>query len=229
LQFCTTMCFYVNVNIEKEKLKKNLPFVKKINSNFNGSSLSQNELSAFTFPDLPILLFQKDDYVISDFKWGLIPEWVSPNDMNEFRKNTLNARIETIDEKKSFQNYTHQKGILTLNGFYEWQHIGKHKNKFYIHSSSQDFIYVAVIHHTYLFENKEINTFSMITTNANKLMSEIHNTKKRMPLMLNKSYIRDWLNPKFGINDIMLDIESNMNHDLKAELISKPLEQISLF
>ena len=26
------MCFYVNVNIEKEKLKKNLPFVKKIMS-----------------------------------------------------------------------------------------------------------------------------------------------------------------------------------------------------
>ena len=60
-------------------------------------------------------------------------------------------------------------------------------------------------------------------------MAEIHNTKKRMPLMLNKSYIRDWLNPKFGINDIILDIESNMNHELNAELISKPMEQISLF
>jgi putative SOS response-associated peptidase YedK len=69
----------------------------------------------------------------------------------------------------------------------------------------------------------------MITTAANELMSEIHNTKKRMPLMLNQSYIQDWLNPKYGINDILIEIESNMNHDLKTELISKPLEQISLF
>jgi putative SOS response-associated peptidase YedK len=223
------MCFYVNVNIEKEKLKKNLPFVKKINSNLNGSSLTQNELSAFTFPELPILFFEQDDYVISDFKWGLIPEWVNPNDMNEFRKNTLNARIETIEEKKSFQNYSHQKGILMINGFYEWQHIGKFKNKYYIHSSSQDLIYVAVIHNTYLFENEEINTFSMITTKANELMSEIHNTKKRMPLLLNKSFIQNWLNPKFSINDILIDVKSNLNNDIEAELISKPMEQMSLF
>lgn len=229
MQFCTAMCFYVNVNIEKEKLKKNLPFVNNINSRFNKNSTSLNEVSAFTFPYLPILTLQNEVYEISDYKWGLIPEWVNPIAMNEFGKNTLNARIETIDEKKSFQNYTHQKGILALNGFYEWQHIGKYKNKFYIHSSSQDFIYVAVIHHTYQLENRGINTFSMITTNANKLMSEIHNTKKRMPLMINKSFIKDWLNPKFGIRDIMFDIVSNMNHELKAEMISKPFEQISLF
>lgn len=223
------MCFYVNVNIEKEKLKKNLPFVKNTDLSFNPVTSHQNEVSAFLFPQLPILNFKNEEYGFSDFNWGLIPEWVLPNNRNDFRKNTLNARIETIEEKKSFQNYTHQKGILIVNGFYEWQHVGKLKNKFYIQSSSQDFIYVAVIYHSYLLGNETIDTFSMITTAANELMSEIHNTKKRMPLMLNQSYIQDWLNPKYGINDILLEIESNMNHDLKAELISKPLEQISLF
>jgi putative SOS response-associated peptidase YedK len=223
------MCFYVNVNIEKEKLKKNLPFVKNTDLSFNPVSFYQNEVSAFLFPQFPILNFKNEEYGFSDFNWGLIPEWVLPNNRNDFRKNTLNARIETIEEKKSFQNYTHQKGILIVNGFYEWQNVGKLKNKFYIQSSSQDFIYVAVIYHSCLLGNETIDTFSMITTAANELMSEIHNTKKRMPLMLNQSYIQDWLNPKYGINDILLEIESNMNHDLKAELISKPLEQISLF
>jgi putative SOS response-associated peptidase YedK len=69
----------------------------------------------------------------------------------------------------------------------------------------------------------------MITTCANELMSEIHNTKKRMPLMLNQSYLQEWLNPKYKINEILSDINSNLNHDLKAELVSKPLDQISLF
>ena len=130
------MCFYVNVNIEKEKLKNNLNFVKNINSRFNKDSSNLNEVSAFTFPDIPILTFQQEEYEISDYNWGLIPDWVNPNEINEFRKNTLNARIETIDEKISFKKYTQQKGVLTLNGFYEWQHIGKHKNKYYIKSYS---------------------------------------------------------------------------------------------
>jgi putative SOS response-associated peptidase YedK len=223
------MCFYVNVNIEKEKLKNNLNFVKNINSKFNKDSSTLNEVSAFTFPDLPILTIQNDEYEISDYKWGLIPDWVNPNDMNELRKNTLNARIETIDEKISFKKYTQQKGVLTLNGFYEWQHIGKNKNKYYIKSSSRDFIYVAVIYNTQQFGNESNKSFSMITTSANELMSEIHNTKKRMPLMINQKFIKDWLNPKYKINDLLNDIESNMNHDLKAELIGKPLDQISLF
>ena len=119
--------------------------------------------------------------------------------------------------------------MLTLNGFYEWQHIGKNKNKYYIKSSTQDFIYVAVIYNTQQFDSVSTKSFSMITTSANELMSEIHNTKKRMPLMINQKFFKDWLNPKYKINDLLIDIESNMNHDLKAELISKPLEQISLF
>lgn len=223
------MCFYVNVNIEKEKLNNNLNFVNKINTRFNKDSSNLNEVSAFTFPDIPILTFQQEEYEISDYNWGLIPDWVNPNDINEFRKNTLNARIETIDEKISFKKYTQQKGVLTLNGFYEWQHIGKYKNKYYIKSSSQDFIYVAVIFNTQQFDSVSAKSFSMITTCANELMSEIHNTKKRMPLMINQKFIKDWLNPKYKINEMLIDIESNKNHDLKAELISKPLDQISLF
>jgi putative SOS response-associated peptidase YedK len=223
------MCFYVNVNIEKEKLKNNLDFIKKNISRFNNDSSTLNEVSAFTFPDLPILTFQQEEYVISDFNWGLIPDWVNPNELNQYRKNTLNARIETIDEKISFKNYTQQRGVLTLNGFYEWQHIGKNKNKYYIKSSSQDFIYVAVIYNSQQFDNVTSKSFSMITTCANELMSEIHNTKKRMPLMLNQSYLQEWLNPKYKINEILCDINSNMNHDLKAELVSKPQDQISLF
>lgn len=223
------MCFYINVNIEKEKLRKNLPYVKNTSFNLNTNFPSLNEVSAFTFPELSILNFQNDEYLFSNFNWGLIPDWVLPTEINDFRKNTLNARIETIDDKKSFKNYTHQKGILILNGFYEWQHIGKHKNKYFIQSSSQDFIYIGVIYHTCIFDNIINKTFSMVTTEANELMSEIHNTKKRMPLILNNNYLKDWLNPMYGIKEIKADIEANISHDLKAQMISKPNEQIALF
>ncbi|WP_462318590.1 SOS response-associated peptidase family protein, partial [Marinilabilia sp.] len=37
------------------------------------------------------------------------------------------------------------------------------------------------------------NTYTIITTAANELMSEIHNTKKRMPVILNPENEHDWL------------------------------------
>ncbi len=38
-----------------------------------------------------------------------------------------------------------------------------------------------------------LNTYTIITTAANELMSEIHNTKKRMPVILNPEMEKDWL------------------------------------
>lgn len=223
------MCFYVNVNIEKEKLNKKITFINQINSSYNRFSSIQNEVSAFTFPDLPILTLQNNLYNINDFKWGLIPDWVGKEDISHFSKNTLNARIETIDEKKSFRNYIHQKGVLFLNGFYEWQHVGKNKNKFYIHSSENDFLCIAVIYNNFNIDDESINSFSMITTSANKLMSEIHNTKKRMPLMIKSSFIKDWLNPYYKINEMIDEINLNSYENIVAEQISQKDNQISLF
>ncbi len=56
-----------------------------------------------------------------------------------------------------------------------------------------------------------IATYSILTTQANELMSEIHNNKKRMPVILTPQNERDWLNGK-SINDFMkcnLDLIAN--------------------
>jgi len=46
-------------------------------------------------------------------------------------------------------------------------------------------------------ESGEIfNTFSVITTKANPMLEKIHNTKKRMPVILNKRIESDWIDPK---------------------------------
>ena len=45
--------------------------------------------------------------------------------------------------------------------------------------------------------NKEtaevVKTFTIVTTEANGLMSEIHNSKKRMPVILDKETETEWL------------------------------------
>jgi putative SOS response-associated peptidase YedK len=38
-----------------------------------------------------------------------------------------------------------------------------------------------------------METFVIVTTKANKLMEQIHNTKKRMPTLLNEDLAYEWL------------------------------------
>ena len=44
--------------------------------------------------------------------------------------------------------------------------------------------------------DKEVGTFSIVTTEANELMSEIHNNKKRMPIVLREKDREKWLSDK---------------------------------
>lgn len=45
------------------------------------------------------------------------------------------------------------------------------------------------------FAKREIRkSYTILTTEANKLMSEIHNTKKRMPVILSPDNEINWLN-----------------------------------
>ncbi|MGM0932382.1 MAG: SOS response-associated peptidase family protein [Bacteroidota bacterium] len=41
--------------------------------------------------------------------------------------------------------------------------------------------------------NELVNSYSILTTEANDLMSEIHNSKKRMPVVLKKEDRQTWL------------------------------------
>jgi len=38
-----------------------------------------------------------------------------------------------------------------------------------------------------------MDTYTIITTEANELMSRIHNSKKRMPVLIDRGHETDWL------------------------------------
>lgn len=87
----------------------------------------------------------------------------------------LNARQETLFEKKFFQNTT--RCIVPAGSFYEWD-AGKNKVEFY----ADHILYFAGI----LKEDHLI----IITTKANPSIQQIHN---RMPVILQKEDIKPWL------------------------------------
>ena len=63
-----------------------------------GNVLQSDFINGFSYPNIPIILDSKPDIITTHFTWGLVPMNRDP----DFRKSTLNARVETLEEKPSF-------------------------------------------------------------------------------------------------------------------------------
>ncbi len=181
----------------------------------------QETINGFEHPLTPIII-DENPKIITHYNWGLIPSWSKDE---AIKKLTLNARIETIDEKPSFKNSLNKRCLVIANGFYEWQWLdskGKNKNKFAIGIGNDDLFAFAGLYSQWVDKTTcEIkNTYTIVTTEANPLMAEIHNIKKRMPIILKPEDEQKWLEHQ-PIQEFAFPYEVN--------LVAKNLNQHSLF
>jgi len=186
------MCFTVNVNLIKEELE-----------NRYGATLIDPDkyrpsyyYHAFGIPSLPAIC-SGEPSKIQLLKWGLIPAWTKGIDQaNIIRYKTFNARSESIETKKSFSSsFRSKRCLIPVKGFFEWQHIGNEKIPWYIYHSENEIISLAGIYDDWVENNtgEVLTTFSIVTTDANDLMANIHNSGKRMPVVLSKSSETLWI------------------------------------
>lgn len=139
----------------------------------------------FDFPQTPIIIDENPSEIVH-YNWGLIPAWAKDENI---QKMTLNARIETLEEKTSFRNSINKRCLVIANGFYEWQWHGtkgKNKTKYEIGIAKHDLYAYAGLYSYWTDKTtgKIRSTYTIVTTEANSIMAEIHNIKKRMPIIL---------------------------------------------
>ena len=141
----------------------------------------------------PILIQENDSRIVRPMKWGLIPSWSKDETMGT---KLINARSETLLEKPSFQNLVpRNRCVVISDGYYEWQQTNSGKQPFYIHHRQGQILPMAGLWDKWLDENeKEWNTYTVITTEPAESISHIHN---RMPVILNKSHIDYWINSDY--------------------------------
>lgn len=198
------MCFYTTQS--KEAIEVENRFKAKFS---NIKLFSKTELyNGFAFPQTPVIANNNKE-IIDFFSWGLIPFWAKDI---EIRKNTLNAKIETLSQKPSFRHCIEKRCLVIVDGFYEWQWLdpkGKHKQKYKI--ILPDFSLFALGGLWSEWVNKEtgelIKSYTIVTTPANEFMSKIHNSKKRMPLILTPQNEREWLGNSPIDNFVSPDVE----------------------
>ena len=149
--------------------------------------------SGFSFPRWRIVTASED---LQEMNWGLIPSWFHGKDPAEIASMTLNAKVETIDEKASFRHLVHrQQCIVPSSGFFEWKTFGKDKIPFFIKPSEGDIFSMAGLYDSWQdpVSGQTKRTFTILTCDANPLMAEIHNSKKRMPVLLLPGQETDWI------------------------------------
>jgi putative SOS response-associated peptidase YedK len=183
-----------------------------------------SHLSAFAHANIPVLTQEHPDK-LQAFKWGLIPAWCKDQKQaKEMMVMTLNARSETIFEKASFKTSILQKRCLIfVDGFYEWREHNKKKYPYFIRLKDQDAFAMGGIYENWVDkETGEIfNTCSIVTTEANALMAAIHNSKKRMPLILPQAQMAKWINPDLSKEEITAMAQPLAEGMLEAHTISK--------
>ncbi len=160
-------------------------------------------VNGFNYPNLPVIIDDTPDIISTDFTWGLIPSWAKDD---EIRKNTLNARIEMVEEKPSFKNCLNNRCLVIVTGYFEWHWNdakGKEKEKYIINSQENEIFCLAGLYSNWLNPSTGdiVNTYTILTTEADKTMQYVHNHKKRMPVMINRIDERKWLDDSISIKD----------------------------
>jgi len=168
--------------------------------------------SGFEFPNWPIIT---NDAVLQQMRWGLLPKWYHGTNWKEFATKTLNARIETCDQKTSYKHLVQSnRCLIPSSGFFEWQTQGKTKIPYFIRDVEQHVFSIAGLYDTWLNPSTGAfeQTFTMLTTTANQLMAEIHNSKQRMPLILMLDEESSWLNGQLTLTQVsdraLIDLEA---------------------
>lgn len=214
------MCYQTRLTKQKEEIIKRFNIEKDDLKGFNPSDI----IKAFDYPKTPIIT-NSEPNKISFYNWGLVPSWA--NDTSH-RHYTLNARIETLNEKKSFKDVIRNRCLILADGFYEWKWLnksGSNKNRYLITIPNEElFAFAGIYTSRKDTQGNVFNSYSMITTQANELMSEIHNTKKRMPIILNSNDEKSWLD-----GEDYTKFQFPYSQQLIGTNLDENREQLSLF
>ena len=185
------MCFTVNVNIIREELEERYGAELIDHDKYRPSYYYH----AYSLPLLPVVC-SGEPAGLRLMRWGLIPSWAADEkEAREIMMKTFNARSETVSTKPAFRDaFSSRRCLVPVRGFFEWQQMGGRKIPWYITLRDEEIFSLAGIWDRWAMQGgTTIDTFSVVTTRANELMAEIHNTKKRMPVILPASAEKIWL------------------------------------
>lgn len=143
---------------------------------------------------------------LAPFRWGLVPSWAKDPAIGS---RMINARAEGVADKPSFRSaFTRRRCIVPADGFYEWTEDpnDKRKQPYYIHRPDGEPYAFAGLWEVWRPKDtrdpevEPLRTCTIITTDANDKMSDLHD---RMPAILPRETWDAWLSPQNHDKDLL--------------------------
>jgi putative SOS response-associated peptidase YedK len=149
--------------------------------------------SASTLPNAPLhyngapsqdfLIARSDpgtqDTTLDLIRWGLLPSWAKDR---KIAWKLINARADTVAAAPAFKKaFAKRRCLMPVDGFHEWKKVGKEKRLYFIGIASGEPFTLAGLWENWKdpASDEWIQTFTIITTEANDLVRELHD---RMPV-----------------------------------------------
>lgn len=123
-------------------------------------------------------------------RWGLVPRWAKDPSIGS---RMINARAETLAQKPSFRTALRKhRCLIPANGFYEWKVVaGGAKQPLHIGmKDGAPFAFAGLTERWLAPDGEVLDTCTIITTEANALLSPMHD---RMPAIVAPADYERWL------------------------------------
>jgi putative SOS response-associated peptidase YedK len=137
----------------------------------------------------PIIIAQGKGRELRLARWGLVPPW--SRDLS-LATRMINAPAETLTERAAYNApFQSQRCLVPANGFYEWQSHRAKKQPYKIALRNGALIAFAGLWEKWTPDSgAPVETFTIITTAASKLVSEVHD---RVPVIIAPGDYQLWL------------------------------------
>jgi len=253
------MCYYNGIKVTKQEHIRLKALERKFA--FLNEDLAIHK--GFDYGDFPVIRPQANSKETErvEMQWGFLPPSVNTTEkIKNFRFGykdpkgirhkpyiTLNATGEELLSKMYKDAALHRRCLIPSTGFFEWMHVqvvgksGKllktpEKFPYYIQLRDEEEFYMAGVWQPVYIKDTglTVDTFAIVTAEANSLMKQIHNSKERMPTILPGDLAEVWLYKNLSDQEIV-DIANYQvaSDDMKARSLHKdflkrqnPLEEV---
>lgn len=138
----------------------------------------------------PVVVDEVSSRRISAMRWGLKAPWSGKESTPRV---LINARGETLSEKRTFRGLLEQRCLIVADGYYEWATIEGRKAPYYVHLARLGPMAFAGLWQ----EADGERTFAITTVAAREDMATLHH---RMPLVLTEpDELTCWLRSPFEV------------------------------
>ena len=154
-------------------------------------------------------------------------------------KPLANCRVETADTKALWRDSWYRRRCVSpASWYYEWgypvyeddsrsmkEHRNTKKAKFAIQTEGSDRTYIAGLYRYEEHSGMQVPMFSILTREAEGTVRDIHD---RMPLILDKKDLKEWIRPDGDSSAIVEKALTNMVFEKAVEYHRSPNELITM-